>query len=621
MSRKTIVMFFILCMIAALAYLFSREDIMTETMVEPIAPLILVTEVTAATEVTKAEHMQMLSIAQPMNDVSVPAPGFNIFGTSDPEKGLYINGLPVNNRTEEGFFSIFVDIALGNNTFVLSQDAQEDVIRIINRLPDTLEPAHEVMERAILTSVFPAQAEYVSSGDTIVFEAIAPIGASLTVDFNGETLILSPEHKTHNFHTGQIYATTFSASHKVTGRTGEDTIIDLGQPLYLMEFGGQTMSSSGADIRLINENAPFYATVTAKTAWTFPGASTDGGSDWSLTRGQRALVRAISGGGEWVRLDSGMWIQRENVYLRFESKLINNVLSNGRYVRGTVTDSIKWDAIHYPAVRATFDSDVLKIYFSMQKEAPAIDLSDFGDMFFNEMISGIYNGMPYYAFTVREGVNVEGFYTSFSNGEFMLNIRRRRELAEGNLPLSGFTFVIDAGHGDHDYGALGPKGRVMAEKCINLANAKNLALRLEELGATVVQVRETDVFLTLQERTEISRKLKPDMFISMHADSTAETTDATNIHGASFWYRNPNSRPLAEHFAYELHGINPMTTRGAHANQANFYVCRPTWTPSIIVEASFMNNIHDFAWMINYENQQILAGGIVRAILSYYDNL
>lgn len=567
------------------------------------------------------EHMKRLAIAQPMTDISIVGAGFNIFGTSSPEKGLYVNGRAVTNRVDEGFFNVFVSLTPGENIFVFSQDGQNDVTRVIYREAEVLEPDYIVLSRVEFLYAFPAQTEYVSAGEEVFFSVIAPIGANVKVSFNGEELTLLPEGRAVRGNTERIYATTFSAAYIMPERENLDAITDIGRALYSMEFEGQSMSTYGAMIRLIGEQAAFFATVTADAAWTFPNPHLAGGPSWSLTRGQQALVRRTTEGGNWVELDTGMWIQRENVTLGFGAEHVTNAfLSVGRYeVRG-FTHSIIWEAAHNPAARVDFDGRVLRVYFAMQDQVPEMDLSDISeqDLFFSSKTSGMRGGVPYYAFTISSEVNIEGFYTSFVNGEFALNIRLRRTLAEGDYPLGGFTFVIDAGHGGHDSGARGAMGIYMSEKDINLINAKNLADRLEELGAVVVLTRSTDVFLTLQERTQISRMIKPDMFISIHADSTVETTDATNIHGASFWYRNPNSRALAEHLTYELHYINPRTTRTKSANHANFFVCRPTWTPSVIIEASFMNNIHDFAWMLSLENQRVLADGLRDAVLSYY---
>ncbi len=79
--------------------------------------------------------------------------------------------------------------------------------------------------------------------------------------------------------------------------------------------------------------------------------------------------------------------------------------------------------------------------------------------------------------------------------------------------------VIDAGHGGHDPGSLSLDGRYR-EKDATLAIAK--ALRDELLASGRVRValtRSDDRFLVLQERREIARRLKADLFISIHCDS------------------------------------------------------------------------------------------------------
>ena len=569
-----------------------------------------------------AGPMPVLSVAQPFREnVRTEGGGFNIFGTSNPSKELYVNGRPVTNRTAEGFFSVFVPLVSGVNVFTFSQEGQADIVRTITR--ETAEtPPHPTMRTAALTNVFPVVNEYVSAGDIVNFSATAPVGAAVTVRFNGAVISLEPEHRFTNPANGRIYSTTFTAAYFIPQTISAEPVADLGRPVYFMEFDGAAFTATGANIRLISENAPFYATVRVESAWAFPGPGLAGGPVWNLLKGQKAAVRAVTSGGDWVRLDSGLWIQGENADLSLEpqGERITSALKDGRYIREEFRDRIVWRASHYPAVRVDFDGEQLRVYFALQTLPPSLDLSGAwpSDTFFSEMRSGIYNGIPFYTFAVKDTVNIEGFYVSFSDGEFTLNIRRRRALSRSSKPLSGFSFVIDAGHGLQDYGALGPMGRNFAEKHINLLIAGKLSDGLSRLGAEVVMVRDSDVFFTLQERTDISRRAKPDMFISIHANSTAETTDAANIHGISFWYRNPNSRPLAQHLTYELHEINPLTTRHTRANRANFFVCRPLWTPSVIVEASFMNNIHDFAWMINPANRRMLANGLVSSILSYY---
>ncbi len=90
--------------------------------------------------------------------------------------------------------------------------------------------------------------------------------------------------------------------------------------------------------------------------------------------------------------------------------------------------------------------------------------------------------------------------------------------------------VVDAGHGGHDSGALGPDN---AEKDLTLAAAQALKSRLERTGLyRVILTRDSDVFIPLEARVKIARDGGADLFISLHADSAGG--DATT-HGASVY--------------------------------------------------------------------------------------
>ena len=83
--------------------------------------------------------------------------------------------------------------------------------------------------------------------------------------------------------------------------------------------------------------------------------------------------------------------------------------------------------------------------------------------------------------------------------------------------------VIDAGHGGADPGALGPGG--LREKEVTLRIAR--AIRDELLAGGRVRValtRDDDRFLVLRERYGIARKLKADLFISIHCDAAGAAT-------------------------------------------------------------------------------------------------
>lgn len=96
---------------------------------------------------------------------------------------------------------------------------------------------------------------------------------------------------------------------------------------------------------------------------------------------------------------------------------------------------------------------------------------------------------------------------------------------DGPLDASRPLVVIDAGHGGRDPGA---GTELLQEKTLTLALAH--ALRAELLrqgGIRVALTRSDDTYLFLPERWGIARRLGADLFLSIHADSTAEGSGAS----------------------------------------------------------------------------------------------
>lgn len=82
--------------------------------------------------------------------------------------------------------------------------------------------------------------------------------------------------------------------------------------------------------------------------------------------------------------------------------------------------------------------------------------------------------------------------------------------------------AVDAGHGGEDPGALGPTG--VREKTVVLAIAHELARLInKEPGMRAVMTRKGDYFLGLQERVELARRARADLFVSLHADAFPDT--------------------------------------------------------------------------------------------------
>ncbi len=77
--------------------------------------------------------------------------------------------------------------------------------------------------------------------------------------------------------------------------------------------------------------------------------------------------------------------------------------------------------------------------------------------------------------------------------------------------------IVDAGHGGHDTGAIGPTR--VREKDVTLAIAKRVSARLRARGFEVVLTREDDRYVPLEERTAIANARHGDLFLSIHANA------------------------------------------------------------------------------------------------------
>ncbi|MCL2664734.1 MAG: family 10 glycosylhydrolase [Defluviitaleaceae bacterium] len=557
-------------------------------------------------------RMDKLTVAQPSRNVSTTGSGYTLVGTCVPDTDLYMNGAVVANRTDEGFFSVHVPLVRGENRFVFSQNGQVNVTRIITRSNAAPASPPRVLNAPAVLDAFPSADVYYSAGDQITLSCVAPAGAvNVTARYNGETVSLKKSGTASG-----LTAATWSAVYTIPKAADERIIASLGKPSYVIEYQGRSYSAASAgSVWLIGRDSRYYATVISDLAWTYGRASATGGSDWALAKGQKDAVTAVA--GDWVKLGSGRWVEKENVSRAVEKNLFLNALSNGTYRSGLNRDTIAWKSDAPAALQVSFENRKLTVYFGLQREVPALFLH-LDSSLFKSMTSGIENGVPYYVFTLKDNANIESYFVEHTKNEVQLHLNKRKQAAAGNRPLDGITVMLDAGHGGTDFGAAGPMGTTLAEKHLNLTVVQKLKSRLINLGANVIATRETDVFHTLLQRTEMSMQARPDIFVSIHGNSIAETTDSLNIKGLSVWYRNEASLPLAETLLKNLFTVNPDTTRRPLVNQANFYVCRPSWTPSVIIETSFMCNIQDFSWMINPREQDRLCDAIAEAIVAYF---
>ncbi|OXU14859.1 N-acetylmuramoyl-L-alanine amidase family protein [Sedimentisphaera salicampi] len=152
--------------------------------------------------------------------------------------------------------------------------------------------------------------------------------------------------------------------------------------------------------------------------------------------------------------------------------------------------------------------------------------------------------------------------------------------------IKGKTFIIDAGHGGKDPGALGKALSRLDEKQINLDTAKKVAYYLKQKGARVVMSRDDDTFIELNSRAALAERHNADALISIHADWCG----TPSVSGASFFIARSavgQSKRLASALEDEFRDRG-LPVRGVR--RADFRVLVKHSKPSTLIELGFMSN-------------------------------
>ncbi len=220
------------------------------------------------------------------------------------------------------------------------------------------------------------------------------------------------------------------------------------------------------------------------------------------------------------------------------------------------------------------------------------------------------------------------------------------------------TIMIDPGHGGEDPGARGRLGS--REKDITLTIAKRLKALIDaEPDMRALLTRDADFFVPLQTRVDKARRVKADLFVSVHADAfirphargssvfalserraTSEAArwlakkenEADLVGGVNIDVKDKylaqtlldlsqtatidHSLRLGNAVLGELGQVN--TLHKAQVEQASFAVLKSPDVPSILVETAFISNPEEEKRLNDEAYQDQLARAILVGIKRYF---
>jgi N-acetylmuramoyl-L-alanine amidase len=220
------------------------------------------------------------------------------------------------------------------------------------------------------------------------------------------------------------------------------------------------------------------------------------------------------------------------------------------------------------------------------------------------------------------------------------------------------TLVLDAGHGGHDSGAVGPGG--LMEKELVLDVTRRVAkLAAEQLGVKVLLSRDGDHFVTLRDRTSFANRERADLFVSIHANAhRVAASEGLEVYFLSSEATDNEARQLAaaENSVVQLE--KPATARAGRVDivrtilwdlaqsefqaessrlaetvldsmtqalriphrgvkQAGFYVLGGAAMPAILIEIGFVTNPKEAKRLKESRYRDEIARAIVSGLADY----
>ena len=180
--------------------------------------------------------------------------------------------------------------------------------------------------------------------------------------------------------------------------------------------------------------------------------------------------------------------------------------------------------------------------------------------------------------------------------------------------------IIDSGHGGKDAGATTRNG--IKEKDIVLGIASKIVVlnnKLVENPLLLYLTRYTDTLIALGDRTQLAKKLKADIFISIHCNQAINrTASGTEV------FIHPKSEVQAEESAYlgftiqkGLADVLGIKNRGI--KYGNFQVLRDNNDSSatVLLELGFLSQTDEAIYLSKEESQSAVALVILQSIIKF----
>ncbi|WP_055075870.1 N-acetylmuramoyl-L-alanine amidase [Pseudanabaena sp. 'Roaring Creek'] len=557
-------------------------------------------------------------------------------GTAPKDGNVSINGKLIQ-RSEAGHFAPSLPLQLGENNFNIkyvnlagdpNRDRQINV-KVLRESRITLPPQNIGF---IKESLFPSVDIARQPNERICFEAIATPNATVLARVGDLEIPLLPRRRNTQLPpnssvlTGNNQATEESPSGYYRGCASFENASKLGQPEYEMRFKDRAgdrivkEKATGA-VEILSPTNIQVARITAIVADARTGASTDFSRLTPLPQGTKAVITGKQ--GAWLRLDYGGWVRKSMIAIEEDAENFANSNVRSINTRRIIDRDRAWTEVtiplEIPVPIAIVQSDrtfALTLY-NVTAQTDTISIAP--DTIINKL-DWVQSDSRKVTYTLSLKPRQQwGYQIRYQGSNLILLLKHPPVLtaAKDRQPLEGVKILLDAGHGgNEDLGARSPTG--YPEKYATLTTATLLQSELQNRGANVVMTRTEDRDVDLGTRVTKIEQEQPTLSISLHYNALPDDGDALNTLGmGAFWY-NPQAEDFAKFINTYVSQKLDRRDYGVYWN--NLALTRPTIAPSVLLELGFMINPVEFEWIVDRQQQKLLAATLADGITEWILN-
>ncbi len=566
--------------------------------------------------------------------VNYPSDGYRassekqyLLGSSDITEPLTVDGEPIS-RTKSGYFSLYTSLSQGTNDVTLSQGTASVKHSIHYKTKVASSGAPATYDEYKIIDTYPSGETWITGGSTVTFSCTAPAGSTVTVQVGGAKTTLKATKNTKSTAAGYV-SDTYEGSITFGTLAAAGEIIDLGTITFTSQNGSDRAQKKVGLMKEIGSGALLYAQVEKDYTYLKTSPTSSFYDDYTPTSiGMRDYIVGYEDG--YYKLKFGGYVSDEAVTVTEGQPLYENAVLTAESEAVTAKEQnykknyteIRFGTLENVPVDVWVNDNIVTIvlYDTLPDALCELTLCE-NPLFSSASVKGGASGKTaLYTLTLKNAENYYGFNLVYESSFIKLRFNNPIGLSnDAAQPLAGKRIHVDAGHGGTDIGAAGPAPAAdkLSESMLNLKIANAFADRLTELGATVYTTRTADETYSLYDRLDMIDAIQPDILVSVHHNSIADSGNASKARGYLGLYSNNAGILLADTVADSV--CDELNRYKRQTSYQMLAVARDHRFPSTLCEMSFISNVEEFQWTITDGNIERSAEALANGVLKFFE--